>query len=37
MRAFPAIATGSVLGFTAERAPDWTDGYAILLRHPRPA
>jgi quinol monooxygenase YgiN len=25
MRRFPAIATGKVVGFAAERAPDWAD------------
>ena len=29
MRAFPSIATGSTIGFPAEKAPDWSEVHAI--------
>lgn len=35
MRAFPAIAVGRVVGFTAEQAPDWDAAHAIWLRDAR--
>jgi hypothetical protein len=36
MRLFPRIATGKVVGYPAQQAPDWSEVHAIWLAQGRP-